>query len=116
MTSNRSFKKPEGERSQAIERISGLFDLADSAFLERPDLSNKYVGLARKISMRYKVRIPSNLKRNFCKHCHHFIMKGKNCRIRIGDGKVTYTCLDCGKFMRFPYKKEQKEKKKGLKK
>jgi ribonuclease P protein subunit RPR2 len=76
-------------------------------FNEDPALSDRYVHLARKISTRYKVRIPRELKRRFCKHCFSFLVPGKNCRVRTHEGKVVYYCLKCKKFMRFPYSKRK---------
>ena len=103
-------KKPENDRKIALERIHSLFHMADEKFSTRKDLSNSYVKLARKISMRHKVRIPPILKRRFCKHCHTFLKQGANCRVRLSDGHVTYYCLECKKYMRFGYTKEQKAK------
>ncbi len=99
------------QRKIARERIAHLFDLAGTKFLEgRKDLANRYVYLARKIAMKVNVKISPVLKRKFCKHCYHFLYPGKNLRVRTKDGKVIYYCLDCKKFMRFPYIKEKKAK------
>ena len=96
----------------AKERIEILFDEAKKIYSYDPKLSDRYVYLARKIAMKYKVRIPPELKRRFCKHCYSFFMQGKNCRVRTAKGKVVYYCLNCRKYTRFPYIKEQKEKRK----
>lgn len=106
----RNNNRQETEKSIALDRIKNLFDLADENFSKRKDLSNAYVTLARKISMRQKVRIPPLLKRKFCKHCHTFLKQGANCRVRLTEGHVTYFCLECKKYMRFGYMKEQKAK------
>ena len=97
-------RKPESQVKIAKERIQELFRQADVMFDEDPKLSNRYVQIARKISMKFKVRIPSQLKRKFCKHCYCFLKPGKNCRVRTHEGKVVYYCNNCKKFMRFPYK------------
>jgi len=89
----------------AAERIETLFKQAKDAFQKDPSLSNRYVTLGRKLSMKYKVRIPSELKRQFCKHCYKFLMPGKNCRVRSKDGKMVYFCMNCKKFTRLPYRK-----------
>ena len=47
----------------AKERINTLFKEAEDIFNKNQKLANRYVNLARKISMTSKVRIPSNLKR-----------------------------------------------------
>jgi ribonuclease P protein subunit RPR2 len=106
MAGKRTYKsKPENQVKIAKERIAELFKQAESAFSKNPELSDRYVALARKISMRLKVRIPPLLKRRFCKHCYSYLVPGKNCRVRTHEGKVVYTCGVCKKFMRFPYRK-----------
>jgi ribonuclease P protein subunit RPR2 len=98
--------KPESQLRIARERIRELFRQAGLMFNEDPKLSDRYVRLARKIAMRFKVRIPPELKRRLCKHCFCFLVPGKNCRVRTHEGKVVYYCSSCKKFMRFPYKKQ----------
>ena len=44
-----------------------LFKQAELRFKKQPELSNRYIELARKIAMKYKVKIPRELKRKFCK-------------------------------------------------
>lgn len=98
-------KKPAKQRQIALERIKILFEQAKKIFKKDPSLSNRYVSLARKIAMKYKVRIPSNLKKQFCKHCYYYLVPSVNCRVRLQKRKVVYYCLNCKKYMRFPYKK-----------
>lgn len=96
-------KRQKEMKKIAKERIKYLFEQARKAFNKNPALSNRYVTLARKLSMKYKVRIPRELKRKFCKHCYKYLVPGKNCRVRTHKGKVVYYCLNCKKYMRFPY-------------
>ena len=105
-------QKSAGQKAIALERIKTLFKEAREVFKKDKELANRYVELARKIAMKYKVRIPSELQKQFCKHCYKFLMPNINCRIRLKDGKVVYYCLECKKFMRFPYTKEKKKTKK----
>jgi len=98
-------KKPKKQLEIANERIKELFKQAKKAFKQDPKLSNRYVRLARKMAMKYKVKIPSNLKKQFCKHCYTYLVPSKNCRIRTNKSKLVYYCLNCKKYMRFPYKK-----------
>ena len=97
--------KSNEQREIALERIKTLFQQAEENFSLDSKLSNRYVELARKISMKYKVKIPSELKRQFCKHCFSFLMPGDNCRIRTKDGILIIYCLNCKKFNKFKYKK-----------
>jgi ribonuclease P protein subunit RPR2 len=98
-------KKPAEHTIVAEKRIAELFRQAQQVFSSNPELSNRYVEIARKMSMKYKVKIPKDLKRRFCKNCHHFLQPSVNCRVRIANKRVTYYCFNCKKFMRFPYKK-----------
>lgn len=105
-------KKPKEHTEIALERINTLFEQAEQQFPKDPKLSDKYVELARKIAMKTKVRIPRELKRRFCKHCHSYLKQGVNCRVRMHDGKAVYHCQVCKQYMRFPFTKEQKAKRK----
>ncbi len=97
--------KPDKQVKTAKERIIGLFKQAEEMFDKDEKLADRYVELARKISMRFKVRIPKELKKRFCKHCYSYLVPGRNCRVRTHEGKVVYYCQKCRKCMRFPYKK-----------
>ena len=98
-------KKSEFFREIALERITELFRQAEMRFKKSPELSDRYVELAKKIAMKYKVKIPRVLKRRFCKSCFKYLVPGVNCRVRLTQKKIVYYCSNCRKFMRIPYKK-----------
>ena len=60
----RGYKIRSAVRTIAGERIDILLSQAREMLDRDPKLSKRYVELARKISMRTKVRIPSSQKRN----------------------------------------------------
>ncbi|MBW2982425.1 ribonuclease P [Candidatus Woesearchaeota archaeon] len=101
-------KKPGKQRELVLERIEILFKEAKTAFKKDPKRADRYVKLARELAMKYKVRIPRELKRRFCKHCNSYLVPSKNVRIRTRNKKVVYYCLNCKNYMRFPYLKEKK--------
>ncbi|MBN2454423.1 ribonuclease P [Candidatus Woesearchaeota archaeon] len=105
-------KKPQSFSRIALERIEKLFAEADKQFKKDKKLSKRYVLLARKISMKYKVRIPSRLKKRFCRHCLSFLVPGVNARVRVYGNRVIYCCSECKGYMRFPYVREKKARKK----
>lgn len=86
----------------AYERIVYLFDLAGREYGENPSRGNRYVSLAKRIGMRYRVSLPSELKRKMCKGCGSFLSPGGSCRIRLKSGRLTITCLNCGRVQRYP--------------
>ncbi|MHC1635166.1 MAG: ribonuclease P protein component 4 [Candidatus Methanospirareceae archaeon] len=99
-------KRGERIRDIALQRIERLFELAEADAKKKKGKirSNRYVQLARRIGMRYRVRIPKHLKMRICKGCHSFLIPGRNARVRLrGDYMVT-TCLECNRKMRRPYK------------
>ena len=102
--------KPEKNKQIAMERIDVLFEQAKGMFRKDKKLANRYVRLARELSMKYKIRIPSELKRQFCKHCNSYLMPSVNARVRKREGKIAYYCLECKRYMRFPYLRERKAK------
>ena len=86
-----------------LEQIEELFKQAKLRFKEDKKLANKYVQTARKLSMKFKVRIPKELKRRFCRHCYIYLVPGVNLRVRTKNGKVVYYCMECKRFMRYRY-------------
>ena len=93
----------------ANERIERLFELAELEVFSGGDdpirltRGNRYVYLARKIGMRYNVRIPKRYKRRFCKHCYHYLVPGLNARVRTRKHKIIIFCEDCKKYTRIPF-------------
>ena len=93
------------QRDIARHRIKKLFEMAEKKALEgNIDLADRYVDLARRISMRTLTRIPKKYKHRFCKHCYHYLLPGVTCRIRIQRGKIVTYCYNCKKFIRRPFK------------
>ena len=95
-------RKPADQMKIARERIDILFreaSVADSA-----ELANAYVRTARKIGMRYNIRLGRH-RRKFCRKCSTYLVHGRTSRTKIGNGFVTTTCLLCGHVSRFPYRK-----------
>ena len=83
----------------AIERMQILIHNAISNTKTNPQLSQRQALLARKISMRHKVRMPYELRMAFCKKCKSFITPGINSKIRMGRSSIKsirITCNFCG--------------------
>jgi ribonuclease P protein subunit RPR2 len=95
------------EKKIALDRIKILFQEAESVFDRDKFLANRYVALARKISMKVKIRFSRELKRKFCKHCYSYLVPGKNCRVRVRLGKVIIYCMECKMFARIPVRKNK---------
>jgi len=105
----RSRSKPDYQLKIAMERIQILFNEAENVFKDDPKLAKRYIELARRIGMRYNVRIPRDLKRKYCKHCHAFLRFGVNAQLRLKSGAVIIKCFSCNKTTHYPYKGEKGE-------
>lgn len=104
-------RKPVEEfKKIAAERMERLFELAEEAFKLHPERADRYVRLAWKLKTRYTLKLPSHLKRKFCRKCLSFWKPSASCRVRVQLGRVIVTCLRCGYIARLPYKPTRREK------
>jgi ribonuclease P protein subunit RPR2 len=96
----------------AMQRIQKLFSLAKETFNEDPSLAQRYIDIARKIAMAARIRLPTEYRRQVCKHCKSFILLGVNCRVRIKQERephIVVTCFKCGKQTRIPLRKRREK-------
>ncbi|RLI96811.1 MAG: ribonuclease P [Candidatus Aenigmatarchaeota archaeon] len=99
-------QKPAWQQKIARERIAILFKEAEKqAKAGNLDLSNRYVQLARKIGMRYQIKIAKPLKRKFCKYCYSYLYPGLTCSQRVKDKSIIIKCFSCKKIIRYPFAK-----------
>ncbi|MFP4115949.1 MAG: ribonuclease P protein component 4 [Candidatus Aenigmatarchaeota archaeon] len=97
--------KPKWQKDIARERIGILFQEAGEAFPKHKDRADRYVELARKIAMRYRVKIPKELKKKICESCYSYIKPGVNCETEVDSEEKTvkWRCEECGHVKRYPY-------------
>lgn len=83
----------------ASERMQILIKNAISNSRTFPKLAQRQADLAKKISTKYRITMPYEMKINFCKKCKNFIVPGVTSRIRIGRTSlksIRSTCNFCG--------------------
>lgn len=103
-------KKSRLQLECANDRIRTLYGLAFNRARQGDlDLARRYTSLARKIGMRYTVRIPPHLKRTTCRSCFVPMIPDITARTRIRSGRVIMTCLECGDVMRYPFRPRRDE-------
>lgn len=100
-------KKDKKPRSEIIKDIEDMFKEAETILKKNKSKANDLVRKARNLAMKSRLKMPSRLQKNFCKHCYSFLKPGINCRIRLQRGKLIYYCLECKRYMRFPYKRHK---------
>ncbi len=88
----------------ATKRIEILFANAVSNARLEPDLAERQALLAKKISMKYKIKMPYEIRSCFCKKCKKFIVPGINSKVRIGRSNVKSIRVTCN-FCTHTYRK-----------
>ena len=96
--------KNSNQQRLGTERIERLFELADRQFELHPEMSHRNVQLARKIAMRYKIRMPRRFKGLFCPKCYKYLRLKINCEARTRKGVRLIKCLECGNITKRPVK------------
>ena len=88
----------------AKERIRILMALAEreAVFNNNPVRARRYVTLARKLGMRYNVRLTQELKIKFCRKCNSYLAASADASIRCRPGKIVVHCKHCGNIIRMP--------------
>jgi len=85
----------------ARERVADLFGLAErESGRGHPELADRYVQLARRIGMRYNVRLLREYRELYCRSCSAFWVEGRTVRTRLRGGHRVRTCLRCGRQRR----------------
>ena len=92
--------KNKPDKKETLKKVKELFWRASQQFEADKAAANQTIRKARKLAMSQRLRLPPELKRSFCKHCHSYLKPGKNARIRIHKSRVIIYCKECKKFMR----------------
>ena len=81
----------------ATRRIEILFNNALSNAKNNPRLAEKQAEIAKKISMKFKIKMPFEVSSSFCKKCKKFIPPGVRSKIRLGSKpkSIRITCTYC---------------------
>jgi len=81
----------------ALKRIEILFNNALSNAKNNPGLAQRQAEIAKKISMKFKIKMPFEINSSFCKKCKKFIAPGIASKIRIGSKpkSIRVTCSYC---------------------
>ena len=89
-------------KTRILKEIIRIMELAFST--NDLNLADRYVEIARRISMKARVRIPPYLKLFICRGCKRILIPGKTARFRIkqkgGRKMIVISCLRCGHIYR----------------
>ncbi len=92
-------------RKLAMREITRLLDMALDP--KTPiEYADRYVEIAREISMKTRVRIPRRYKMFICKGCRRILRPGETAMFRLFNKPkkhIYIKCLRCGKIYRRGY-------------
>lgn len=95
-----NFKKLQ--KKNALIHILSLFAKQKEVLISNIELAQRYTDLIRKLSMSFRIKLPREIKRSFCKNCYSVFPA--SARVRLQNGKVVKYCEKCRNFTRIPYK------------
>ena len=92
--------KPRGRpKDDAPSIVRLLTESAVALSHTNPEIAREQAALARKVKLRFNVRLDPSLTRFTCRGCKGLLVPGVNARVRLGHGRrtiVRVTCTDCG--------------------
>ena len=88
----------------ATQRILILFESAVLNARKNPKLAERQAQAARKISMRFRIKMPWQIRISFCKQCKKFIVPSISSKVRIGRSNVRSIRITCS-FCNNTYRK-----------
>ena len=91
--------KRRGAKEEAASVVKALTESAVALSHTNPAMARAQAALARKVKLRFNVRLEPRLRSFTCHGCKGLLVPGVNARVRLGHGKQTMvrvTCLDCG--------------------
>lgn len=93
-----------GMRDLVLERMGILVQNAVSNARANPGLAQRQAGLAKRLGTKYRIRMPYELRMNYCKKCKKFIVPGFTARFRLGRSHVKSVRITC-QFCNHTYRK-----------
>ncbi len=94
--------KKKESKAEATKMARELLQLALRNSASNLDLAKKEAALARRLLLKFNIRLDRKLKRYYCRGCKQLIVPGLNARVRLGHGAtvIRMTCNNCGSVNR----------------
>ena len=91
--------KARRAKEEAAVLVAFLTKSAVDLSHTNPTMAREQAALARRVKLRFNVRLDPSLTRFTCHGCKGLLVPGVNARVRLGHGKqaiLRVTCTDCG--------------------
>ena len=95
--------KTRRAKEDAASLVAFLTESAVNLSHTNPAMAREQAALARRVKLKFNVRLDPSLTRFTCRGCNGLLVPGVNARGRLGHGKQTVlrvTCADCGRVNR----------------
>ena len=102
---NRHTKARRRNKEIASERMDILLDISLKILRTDRTRAQHYFQLARRLGMRYKIRLSPRFRRLICRRCKSLSVPGVNARVRLQQRRESHmvvTCFECGAQRRMP--------------
>jgi ribonuclease P protein subunit RPR2 len=86
-------------KEDAASLVAFLTESAVNLSHTNPAMAREQAALARRVKLKFNVRLDPSLTRFTCRGCKKLLVPGVNARVRLGHGKqamLRVTCTDCG--------------------
>lgn len=96
-------KSRKGARGEAAQVVRQLVESSVELASKDLQMAKAQAALARRLRLRFNVRLDDSVKRYTCRGCKGLLVPGVNARVRLGPGKpavLRITCLECGRVNR----------------
>lgn len=104
----RRLRKKKRERAKlrdlVVQRIERALDFAFKIYNSYPDYAVKAVKQAQRLAQKARVRIPTRLRRRFCRKCGMPFVGSSTFSVRVRQNRATHVvlrCRNCGFIRRF---------------
>lgn len=102
-------------KKEAAKIAKGLIETVARTAPEDAGLARRQAALARRLALKFNLRMDWSQKRLFCHGCKNMIFPGINARVRLGPDKILLvTCSDCGHVNRKKLGARLNRQRKGL--
>ncbi|MEM3437003.1 MAG: RNase P subunit [Nitrososphaerales archaeon] len=93
---------PSRVKDLAMQRIDILLENAIRSARDNMKLAQRQAYIAKRICMKFNLRLPYEKRQLFCKRCKKFIVPGINSLVRFGNKpkSIRIRCLECGHVYR----------------
>ncbi|HID04729.1 MAG TPA: ribonuclease P [Candidatus Caldiarchaeum subterraneum] len=91
-------------RDLVIQRVERALDFAFSIYSTHPEYAVKAVKQAQRLAQKARVRLPTRLRRRFCRKCGVPFVGSSTFSVRVRQNRSTHVvlrCKSCGFTRRF---------------